>query len=66
MSRNPQERRLLLARHGRYYLDPLNSLPALRSTAEVLVYLLPLAGGIVLPGSASRNWRALDAELQPA
>jgi PAT family beta-lactamase induction signal transducer AmpG len=57
---------LLLAMHGRYYLDPLNSLPALRSVAEVLVYLLPLAGGIVLLGLASRNWRTLDAELQPA
>lgn len=57
---------LLLAMHGRYYLDPLNSLPALRFIAEVLVYLLPLAGGIVLLGLASRNWRALNAELRPA
>ena len=31
-------------------------LPALRAVAEVLLYLLPLAGGIVLLGLASRNW----------
>ena len=57
---------LLLAMHGRHYIDRLAGVPLLRSVAEVLVYLLPLAGGIVLQGLASRNWRAMDAQPQPA
>jgi PAT family beta-lactamase induction signal transducer AmpG len=57
---------LLLAMHGRYAIDRLAGLPALREIAEVLLYLLPLAGGIVLLGLASRNWGVLDAQPQPA
>jgi len=49
---------LLLAMHGRYQLDKLG---ALRSVADVLVYLIPLIGGIVLLGLASRSWQQLDA-----
>jgi PAT family beta-lactamase induction signal transducer AmpG len=58
---------LLLAMHGRYHLDALAGVPGLRAAAEVLLYLLPLAGGMVLLGMASRSWRTLDdTELQPA
>jgi MFS transporter, PAT family, beta-lactamase induction signal transducer AmpG len=58
---------LLLAMHGRYHLDALAAMPALRAAAEVLLYLLPLAGGMVLLGMASRSWRTLDdTDLQPA
>jgi MFS transporter, PAT family, beta-lactamase induction signal transducer AmpG len=58
---------LLLAMHGRYHLDALAAMSGLRAAAEVLLYLLPLAGGMVLLGMASRNWRALDdTDLQPA
>jgi MFS transporter, PAT family, beta-lactamase induction signal transducer AmpG len=47
---------LLLAMYGRYSMDRLASMPALRSLAEVLLYLVPLAGGVVLLGLASRRW----------
>jgi MFS transporter, PAT family, beta-lactamase induction signal transducer AmpG len=58
---------LLLAMHGRYHLDALAAAPGLRAATEVLLYLLPLAGGMVLLGMASRNWRTLDdTDLQPA
>ena len=57
---------LLLAMHGRYYLDRLDSLPALQSAAQALVYLLPLLGGVVLLGLAWQNWHLLEAEAQPA
>jgi MFS transporter, PAT family, beta-lactamase induction signal transducer AmpG len=53
---------LLLAMYGRYSLDRLAGLPALRSLAEVLLYLVPLAGGIVLLGLASRRWAPERAE----
>lgn len=49
---------LLIAMHGRYHLDKLGWL---RPAADILVYLLPLIGGIVLLGLASRDWRQLDA-----
>jgi MFS transporter, PAT family, beta-lactamase induction signal transducer AmpG len=57
---------LLLAMHGRYAIDRLAALPALRSVAELLIHLVPLAGGIVLLALASRDWPALEAEPQPA
>ena len=57
---------LLLAMYGRYFVDRLDGLPALRSIADVLVYLVPLAGGIVLLALASRDWRVLDVEPQAA
>ena len=57
---------LLLAMYGRYFVDRLDGLPALRSIADALVYLVPLAGGIVLLALASRDWRVLDVEPQAA
>jgi PAT family beta-lactamase induction signal transducer AmpG len=53
---------LLLAMYGRYWVDRLASLPALRSAAEVLMYAAPLAGGIVLLAMASRDWAEVNAE----
>jgi MFS transporter, PAT family, beta-lactamase induction signal transducer AmpG len=52
----------LLAMYGRYSLDRLATMPALRSLAEVLLYLVPLAGGIVLLGLASRHWAPAQPE----
>jgi MFS transporter, PAT family, beta-lactamase induction signal transducer AmpG len=49
---------LLLAMHARYSLDKLAGMPGLHAAANVLLYLVPLAGGIVLLGLASRNWAA--------
>jgi PAT family beta-lactamase induction signal transducer AmpG len=49
---------LLLAMHGRFSVDKLAAWTALHSAAQVLLYLIPLAGGIVLLGLASRNWAA--------
>ena len=57
---------LLLAMYGRYFADRLDSLPALRSIADALVYLVPLAGGVVLLALASRDWPALDVQPQAA
>lgn len=57
---------LLLAMYGRYFVARLDGLPALRSIADALVYLVPLAGGVVLLALASRNWRVLDVEPQAA
>jgi PAT family beta-lactamase induction signal transducer AmpG len=51
---------LLLAMHGRYYLDKLAAWPALHTAAEAAMYLVPLLGGIVLLGLAAQHWRALD------
>ncbi len=53
---------LLLLMYGRNFLGKLDSMPALRSLAEILVYAVPLAGGIVLIALATRNWRTLDPE----
>jgi MFS transporter, PAT family, beta-lactamase induction signal transducer AmpG len=53
---------LLLAMYGRYSMDRLASMPALRSLAEVLLYLVPLAGGVVLLGLASRRWAPEKAD----
>jgi MFS transporter, PAT family, beta-lactamase induction signal transducer AmpG len=49
---------LLLAMHARYSLDKLAGMPGLHAAANVLLYLVPLAGGIVLLGLSSRNWAA--------
>jgi PAT family beta-lactamase induction signal transducer AmpG len=57
---------LLLAMHGRYYVDKLDAWPGLYSAAQLLVYVLPLLGGIVLLGLSSRNWRVIDAQPLPA
>ncbi|MEO7390656.1 MAG: MFS transporter [Ramlibacter sp.] len=57
---------LLLAMYGRYYVDRLAGIPVLRSAAEVMLYLIPLAGGIVLVALARRNWAAVNAAPQPA
>jgi MFS transporter, PAT family, beta-lactamase induction signal transducer AmpG len=54
---------LLLAMYGRYSLDRLATMPALQSLAQVLLYLVPLAGGIVLLGLASRPWSPAAAEV---
>ena len=56
---------LLLAMHGRYHLDKLAGLPALAALAQALIVVVPLLGGIVLLGLASRPWQALD-RLEPA
>ena len=57
---------LLLAMHGRYSLDKLPAVPALRSLAEVLLYAVPLLGGIVLLALSTRRWPVLELEAQPA
>lgn len=53
---------LLLAMYARYSLDRLAAGSALRSMADALLYLVPLAGGIVLLGLASRDWAPAQAE----
>ena len=57
---------LLLLMYGRYWIDRLAGLPALRDGAEALLYLVPLLGGIVLLGLASRDWRRATADPVPA
>ncbi|MHB1122138.1 MAG: hypothetical protein ACYC0T_05375 [Ramlibacter sp.] len=52
---------LLLAMYGRYWLGKLDAMPALRTAAEVLVYLVPLLAGAVLLALGRREWPALDA-----
>jgi MFS transporter, PAT family, beta-lactamase induction signal transducer AmpG len=55
----------LLAMHGRYFVDRLATVPALHAAAEVLLWVVPLLGGAVLLGLASRDWRAsTDAPVQ--
>ncbi|MBC5764603.1 MFS transporter [Ramlibacter albus] len=49
---------LLLAMHGRYYVDKLA--PALQPVAQGLVYVVPLLGGIVLIALSRRNWAAVS------
>jgi hypothetical protein len=56
----------LLLMYGRYWVDKLNGVPALRNAAEVLMYAVPLAGGIVLVALAFRDWRTLNAAPQAA
>ena len=55
---------LLFAMYGRYYLDQLPALPAVRSLADLLVYAVPLLGGVVLLGLAARHWPALEIEIE--
>jgi MFS transporter, PAT family, beta-lactamase induction signal transducer AmpG len=57
---------LLLAMYGRYWVDKLSSVPVLRGAAEVLMYAVPLAAGVVLVAMAFRDWRTVNAEAQPA
>ena len=46
----------LLLMYGRYWVDKLDSVPALHSLATVLLYATPLAAGIVLLALATRDW----------
>jgi len=57
---------LLLAMYGRYWIDRLAGQPTLMAAAQTLVYLVPLLGGVVLLGLASRNWQAAVVASQPA
>ena len=57
---------LLLAMYGRYWIDRLAGQPTLMVAAQTLVYLVPLLGGVVLLGLASRNWQAAVVASQPA
>ena len=57
---------LLLLMYGRNFLGKLDGMPALRSAADVLMYAIPLAGGIVLVALAARDWKTLDPQVQPA
>jgi PAT family beta-lactamase induction signal transducer AmpG len=57
---------LLMLMYGRYWVDKLGGMPALRNAAEVLMYAVPLAAGIVLVAMAFRDWRTLSAQPQAA
>ncbi|MBK0391866.1 MFS transporter [Ramlibacter algicola] len=59
---------LLLAMYARRWLGNLSGVPALHAVAEALVYAIPLAGGVVLLGLATRHWplQAPAEELQAA
>lgn len=50
---------LLLAMHGRHYLDGIAGLPVLHMAAGALVQLVPLAGGVVLLAMSRRRWEAV-------
>ena len=56
---------LLLAMHARYSIDTLAALPALHAAAQALLYLVPLLGGLVLLGLASRDWGPATADPAP-
>lgn len=56
---------LLLAMYARYFVDKL-SVPGLRLAAEVVIYSVPLAAAVVLLALSVRDWRAVEAEPQPA
>ena len=56
---------LLLAMHARHWVNRLDGMPALRGGAEILLYLVPLLGGIVLLGLASRDWVAATTDPVP-
>ncbi|MBI5275431.1 MAG: MFS transporter [Burkholderiales bacterium] len=56
---------LLLLMYARNFVGKLN--PSLMPLADVLIYLVPLAGGVVLLGLAGRNWHAVAVEeAEPA
>ena len=57
---------LLVAMHGRYWIDGLASVRLLHDAAQVLVLVVPLLGGVVLLGLASRDWNGANAEPVPA
>jgi PAT family beta-lactamase induction signal transducer AmpG len=57
---------LLFLMYGRNFLDRLDGLAAVRSVADALVYLVPLAGGVVLLGMATRSWRAVLVDAEAA
>ena len=57
---------LLLAMYARYWVEQLAGVPALRSAAEVLLYAVPLAAGVVLLALSARDWRTVNAQPQPA
>ena len=57
---------LLVAMHGRYWIDGLASVRLLHDAAQVLVLVVPLLGGVVLLGLASRDWSGANAEPVPA
>lgn len=56
---------LLVAMHGRYWIDALAGVRVLHDAAQVLVFAVPLLGGVVLLGLASRDWSGANAEPQP-
>jgi PAT family beta-lactamase induction signal transducer AmpG len=55
---------LLFAMYARYWVEKLAGSPVLRQAAEVALYAVPLAAGIVLLALAGRNWGALETEPQ--
>lgn len=60
----------LMAMYGRYWVDRITNLP-LHSLATLLLYAVPLAGGIVLLVLATRDWSETtrmepDPQLAPA
>jgi PAT family beta-lactamase induction signal transducer AmpG len=57
---------LLMAMYARYWVEKLAGVPALRSAAEVLLYAVPLAAGVVLVALSARDWRTVNAQPQPA
>jgi PAT family beta-lactamase induction signal transducer AmpG len=59
---------LLLAMYARSFVGRLDAMPALRALAEGLIYLAPLAGGVVLLAMAAKEWKGLgvEAEARPA
>jgi PAT family beta-lactamase induction signal transducer AmpG len=57
---------LLLLMYARYWVDKLGANTTLRAGAEVLLYAVPLAAGIVLVAMAFRDWRTVNAQPQPA
>jgi MFS transporter, PAT family, beta-lactamase induction signal transducer AmpG len=49
--------------YGRNFVGKLDA--SLKPLADVFIYLVPLAGGIVLLGMAARNWHAVAVEETP-
>lgn len=55
----------LLAMYGRNFISKLADMPALFAVVDVLIYLIPLAGGIVLLAMARGDWREVGAGPLP-
>ena len=53
---------LLLAMYGRYWVPKLAPWPALHGIAELLMYLVPFLGGMVLLGLSTRNWASAGVQ----